>query len=107
MLSADDKAQFASDLSGIIDDNPVMVTLRRGDTTLAAQKIRIVRAGSRAVGQAGMASDATRQAVILYGAGELDVQQGDRLTHDGHLYEVTFVRPSLLIGTVAEAEAVK
>lgn len=107
MLNAEDKARMQSDLNGIVDDNPVMVALRRGETALTAQKIRIVRAGARAVRMGGVVSEASRQAVILYGGATLDVQRGDRLTHNGMLYEVTFVRPNLLIGTVAEAEAVK
>ncbi len=107
MLSSDDRARMQSDLNSLVDDNPAMVALRRGTTILAAQKMRIVRAGGRATSQQGEASEATRQAVILYGASDLDVQKGDRLTHNGVLYEVTFVRPYSLIGTVAEAEAVK
>jgi hypothetical protein len=107
MLSADDFAQMRDDLAEMIGDNRVVVTLRRGDQTLAAQGARIVRAGPRAQQARASASSAARAMVIVYGSPELDIQRGDRLTLEGMLFEVTFVRPSRLVGTVAEAEVIE
>ncbi|KKM08399.1 hypothetical protein SY88_23710 [Clostridiales bacterium PH28_bin88] len=107
MLTPDDYAQMRDDLAEMIGDNRVEVTLRRGSQTLAAQGARIVRSGPRAQQARANASSAARAMVIVYGTPEMDIRRGDRFTLEGTLFEVGFVRPSRLVGTVAEAEAVE
>lgn len=107
MLLDDDYAQMREDLDDIIGETRQMLTLRRGDITLPIQFGRVVRAGSRAQALRNNGSGAARQVMLVYGPAEFDIQRGDRFTLGGQLYEVSYVRPSRLAGTVAEAEAVQ
>lgn len=107
MLQDDDYAQMRNDLDDLIGEARQTLTLRRGDTTLPTQSGRIVRAGSRAQAVRNNGSGAARQVMLVYGPAELDIQRGDRFTLNGQLYEISYVRPSRLAGTVAEAEAVQ
>jgi len=91
----------------MIGDNRVEITLRRGSDTLAAQQARIVRAGARAQQARSNGGGAARAMVIVFGYPSMDIQRGDRFTLDGRLYEISYVRPSRLVGAVAEAEAVE
>lgn len=107
MIESGDWTQMQGDLDDMIGDNRISITLRRGESSLAAQDVRLVRVGGRASQVSGSGTSAARAAVIVYGFASLDIQRKDRFTHNGSLYEVTFIRPSRLVGTVAEAEVVE
>lgn len=107
MLTPGDYDQMRNDLVELIGDNRVEITLRRGSDSLAAQQARIVRAGARAQQARSSGGAAARAMVIVYGAPAMDIQPGDRFTLNGMLFEVVFIRPSRLVGSVAEAEAVE
>ncbi|MGD9099822.1 MAG: hypothetical protein PVF45_05025, partial [Anaerolineae bacterium] len=47
LLGSDDLAQMAADLMAVRDDNAVSMVIRRGDTTLDAQSVRLARTGSQ------------------------------------------------------------
>ncbi len=107
MLSNDDLAQMTADLVKVRDDRDESLAFRRGDTTLAAQTVRIVRAGSAARDRVGAESSEQRVRVLVLGPVGLDVAVGDRFNDgEGTLYRVSFVRPNRTVDTVAEAEAV-
>lgn len=107
MLTPGDYDQMREDLVDMIGDNRVEITLRRGNDSLAAQQARVVRAGARAQQARSNGGAAARTMVIVYGSPTMDIQRGDRFTLNGVLYEITFIRPSRLVGSVAEAEAVE
>lgn len=107
VLSSGDRSQMQSDLAGVRSDNEVSLAFRRGETTLTAQTVRIARSGGRGSSRSGDAAQETRGQVIVAGPTGLDVQVGDRFTHAGNLYRVTFVRPNRTVDTVAEAEVVE
>lgn len=105
MLTAADFARQQADMAEIIGDNETSIVIRRGTTTLAAQTVRIERAG-RALGrrvQSGQAEE-TRGNIIVGGEVGLDIQKDDRFTYNEQLYRVTFVRPNTQMGVQAEAE---
>jgi len=108
MISSDDRTAMRATRAEIMADNPVSIVLRRGETSLSAQSVRIVRTGTA---QASVrASDNAEQAeadVLLVGDTTFDVARDDRFTHDDVLYEVTFVRVNQETGVSAEAKAVE
>jgi hypothetical protein len=79
------------------------ITLRRAETTVSAQSVRISRlsSGSRFRTDAGAES---RSGMLISGATTLNIQMDDRFTLDGAVYRVSFVRPNRDTGTQAEAE---
>jgi hypothetical protein len=100
--------QAAADLALVRQDNEVNITIRRGDTTLNPQPVRIARAG----GAQGRERDSegAQQAVgrvVVLGPKTLDVQPGDRFTLEGRLYQVAFIRPNRRAAVVAEAEIIE
>lgn len=108
MLTSDDRAQMVADLAAVRADNPASITIRRGSTTLAAQTVRIARLGGGGRPLAGNGVQEARGQVIVTGSTSLDIQADDRFNDaNGTLYRVTFVRPSRLVDTVAEAETVQ
>lgn len=107
MLTPDDYDQMRNDLAEMIGDKRVEITLRRGSEELPGQDARIVRSGPRGQEARSNGGGAARAAVIVYSAPDMDIQRGDRFTISGVLYEISYVRPSRLVGTVAEAEAVE
>lgn len=96
----------AVDLLAIRDDNSVSITIRRGASTLAAQTVRIARAGTRALQQDAGSIEQSSQPVVVVGAVELNIAKGDRFNAGGLLYEVDFVRPNRRAATMAEARVV-
>lgn len=106
LMNSGDWAAMASDLMAVRDDNAVSVALRRGNSTLPAQTVRIARRGAAQRRDSAGATQATT-AVVVMGATTLDIQVADRFTHEGILYEVVFVRPNRRAATVAEATAIE
>lgn len=108
MINGDDLTRMRADALALRGDNPVSVVIRRGGASLAAQTVRVARAGLGT----GMRRDSAgaEQAVvrvIVMGDTSFDVQPRDRFTAGGILYEVTAVRPNRTAAVVAEAEAVE
>lgn len=82
------------------------ITIRRLDTTLAAQSVRLtVPSGAGMVQSA--AAEQGEASVMVVGRTDLDIAKGDRFNHDGTLYQVDFVRPGRQVHTVAYARAVQ
>lgn len=109
LLDDNDLAQMRADLVEVRGDREISIAIRRGDTTLTAQPVRIAGAGS-AQGQEKDAagSQEARGRVLVLGGIAFDIQPGDRFNDDnGVLYTVVFVRPNRAAAVVAEAEAVE
>jgi hypothetical protein len=108
--------QAAADLALVRQDNEVDITIRRGDTTLNPQPVRIARAGG-AQGRERDSEGAQQVVgrVVVLGPKTLDVQPGDRFTlppiggpaGDRTLYQVAFIRPNRRAAVVAEAEIIE
>lgn len=107
MLTADDRARMSADLQAIRDDRSVSIAIRRNNSTLAAQTVRIARGGNI---QAGVTDtdglQAAVGAVIVVGDATLNIQPGDRFTVAGALYEAIAVHPNRDHGTQAQARQV-
>lgn len=70
-----------------------VVTLRRGEATLAAQNVRLTTPAGASVAE-GAASEQAEASIAIIGATGLDIAKGDRFnTDDGTLIQVTYVRP--------------
>lgn len=87
--------------------NEVNLQIRRGDTTLAAQDMRIEYAGSRGFRLQSDAARQANQAVFILGEPDMDIAIDDRLTYQSVLYQVVFVQPNRLAATIAEAVAIR
>lgn len=109
LLSDGDWVQMAADLAVVRGDNEASVVLRRGNTTLTAQDVRVARTGggSRAEGLSNRSQESRGRAVVLGGT-TLDIQPDDRFTDkNGVLYRVVAVRPNRRAGVMAECEVVE
>lgn len=108
MLSDADRARMTAGLREIRDDRPVSIAIRRGNTTLGAQAVRIARGGNIQAGNADAAAvQAAVQPVVVVGDSDLDIRPGDRFTVAGILYEVTAIHPNRDHGTQAQARQVQ
>lgn len=107
MLTADDRTRMSADLQTIRDDRPVSIAIRRKNSTLPAQTVRIARGGNV---QAGVPDTEGLQAavgaVIVVGDATLNIQPGDRFTVAGTLYEVSAIHPNRDHSTQAQARQV-
>jgi len=107
VLTSQDRARMTADLQAIRDDRPVSIAIRRNNSTLAAQTVRIARGGNV---QAGVTDTEGLQAavgaVIVVGDATLNIQPGDRFTVAGTLYEVSAIHPNRDHGTQAQARQV-
>jgi len=97
---------IANDLRAVRAENEVSVAIRRGETTLSAQDMRIEYAGSRGFRLQSDAARQAAQAVFILGEPDMDIEVDDRLTYGGILYQVVFVQPNRLAATIAEAIAI-
>lgn len=106
IVTVGDLAEISNILAEILADRPASLALRRGETTLAAQTVRIARLrnASRSQTEAGRE---WRGGVVVVGAPGLDIQVDDRFTVEGSVYRVQFVRPNRDTGTQAEATLVQ
>lgn len=108
MLTDADRVQMAAGLRAIRDDRAVSIVIRRGNTTLPAQTVRIARGGNI---QAGSTDTAGTQAVlapvVVVGDAGLDIKPNDRFTWGGVLHEVTAIHPNRDQGTQAQARQVQ
>jgi hypothetical protein len=104
VLTDEDRALMTAGLRAIRDDRAVSIAIRRGNTTLAAQTVRIARGGNIQAGSVDTAGvQAAVGAVIVVGDPDLDIRPGDRFTVAGVLYQVTALHPVREHGTQAQA----
>lgn len=82
--------------------NEVSLAIRRGDSTVSVQLMRIEYAGARAFKLQSDAARAANQAVFILGEYDMDIQKEDRLTYDGKLIKVVFIQLNRIMGTIAE-----
>ena len=82
--------------------NEVSLVIRRGDSSLSAQLMRIEYAGARGFQLQSDAARAANQAVFILGEPDMDIQPDDRLTYDGHLIKIVFIQVNRLAATIAE-----
>ena len=106
LMTEADWAAMSADLAAVRGDNEVSIAIRRGNTTLASQAVRIARLGQRGSAPVGTVVSEVQQGVVALGGLSFDVQVGDRFTVAGVLYEVTTVRPNRRAAVVAEAKAI-
>lgn len=99
--------QAQADMRAVRAENEVSVVLRRGETSLTAQSMRIEYAGTRGFRLQSDAARSANQAVVILGEPDMNVAVDDRLTYGGVLFRVVFVQPNRLACTIAEAVAVE
>lgn len=107
MLDAADFTQMQANLLEIIGDHSDSITIRRGETTIAAQSVRIERTGGTGNLKDSDFSEERQGSIVVVGGISLDIQIGDRFTVSNQLFRVTFVRSNAQIGKQAEAELVE
>ena len=95
------------DLTAIRLQNESSIALRRNNSTLSAQSMRVEIAGTRAFRLQSDAARESRQAVFILAAKDADIQNEDRFTLDGQVYRVVFVQPNKTAATIAEAIVVE
>ena len=95
-----------ADMRAIRADNEVSVAIRRGESSLSAQSMRIEYAGTRGFRLQSDAAREANQAVFILGEPDMNIDIDDRLTYGNVLFEVVFVQPNRLACTIAEAVAV-
>lgn len=95
--------QAANDLRAIRAENEVSLQIRRGDSELVAQDMRIEMMGpNKAYVAESEAARIAKQAVYILGEPDMDIEPMDRMTYNGLLIQVVFVQPNRLAGTIAE-----
>lgn len=99
--------QIAAHLRRVRAENEVSVALRRGDSTVTAQAMRIEYAGARGSRLQSDAARQAQQAVFILGEPDMDIAVDDRLTYDSVLFQVVFIQPNRLAATIAEAIAIR
>jgi len=99
--------QIADDLRAVRAENEVEVQLRRGETTITAQPMRIEMAGGRASRLQSDAAREARLAAFILGEPDMNIAVDDRLTHSEVLLRVVFIQPNRLAATIAEAVVVE
>lgn len=87
--------------------NEVSLVIRRGESTIAAQPMRIEYAGTRGFKIQSDAAREAQQAVFILGEPDMDIQRDDRLTYNGMLIEVVFIQLNRLAATIAEGIVVQ
>lgn len=107
LLSSADWTQMAADTDVLIDDNEVDIDIRRGNTTIDTQQVRIVRTGSMTQRLESAGGDESRARVLIVGDTTLNIRPDDRVKDEnGLLYRVIMVRPNRRASVVAECEMV-
>ena len=87
--------------------NEISLAIRRGDSTLTSQLMRIEYAGVRAFRLQSDAARQAQQAVFILGEPDMDIAVDDRLNYGGVLFKVVFIQPNRLAATIAEAIAME
>jgi hypothetical protein len=82
--------------------NEVSLAIRRGESSVAAQLMRIEYAGTRGFRLQSDAARAATQAVFILGEPDMNIQNDDRLTYQGKLIKVVFIQVERQFATIAE-----
>jgi hypothetical protein len=106
-VSLFDWDQVATDLAAVRGENEEDIVIRRGNTTLDAQGVRVARL-SRGRIHTGDGSRESRGGVVVMGGSDLDIRPDDRFTDaNGVLYRVVIVRPNRRAAVMAEAQVIE
>jgi len=87
--------------------NEVNLQIRRDETYLDAQPMRIELAGARGFRLQSDAARQAQQAMFILGEPDMDIEVGDRVTYTTILMQVVFIQPNRLAATIAEAVALE
>lgn len=93
---------YQARLRAIRKRNEVSLQIRRGNTTLDAQSMRVESAGLKAYQLQSDAARSAKQAVVILGEPDMDIRVDDRITHEGHFIKVVFIQLNWQVGTIAE-----
>lgn len=96
----------AADMRAIRADNEQSIAIRRGDSTLSAQAMRVEMAGMRAQRLMSDAARQSTQAAYVLGEPDMNIAPEDRFNWNGILFRVVFIQPNRLACTIAEAVVV-
>ena len=102
-----DFAKAREQLRIVRGENEQNIAIRRGETTLSAQAMRVEMAGGRASQFQSAAAREARLAAFVLMEYDADVEKDDRFTWNGLLLRVVFVQPNRLAATIAEAVVVE
>jgi hypothetical protein len=80
----------------------VALAIRRGETEVAEQDMRIEYAGPRGFKLQSDAARAANQACFILGEPDMNIEMDDRLTYEGHLIRVVFIQLNRQFATIAE-----
>jgi hypothetical protein len=103
LMSDDDWDFLDEDFAAIRDDDAVEIVIRRGNTVLPAQTVRITGTGGQASRDQSEGAAESRDRVLIKGAIDLDIQPKDRFTHVTQLYTVVSPPDRRAGQTTAEA----
>jgi hypothetical protein len=98
--------QITTALMRIRDERAQSIVLRRDNSALAAQTMRVERI-SRGRLYRQEAGSERRADVTILAAADIDIAIGDRFNADGMLLRVSFIQPNRQYATLAEAEVVE
>jgi hypothetical protein len=88
-------------------ENEQNIAIRRGETVLPEQAMRVEMAGGRAANFQSAAAREARQAAFVLMEYDADIAKDDRFNWNGLLLRVVFVQPNRLAATIAEAVVVE
>ena len=101
-------AQVRVDLMAVRDERAESITLRRGDSTVSAQTVRIERTSSFGMAVRSLNGEEYRATAIVLGDIDLDIEVQDRFNdQNGIVFVVIFVNPNRDACCVAEVAAVE
>lgn len=107
LMDAEEWDLIRDELAEARADNEVEITIHNRATTPTAQRVRIVGLGGQANSQESEEASEARATALLKGPPDLDVRVGDQFTHDGVLYQVSFVDVQRRARTSAELRVVQ
>lgn len=93
------------DITGAGSGLSVSLTLLRGNSTLAAQDVRLYGAGASTA--AGEGTESAQMSIRVVGSPTLDIRARDRFTHNAVSYEVVAVMPQRQIATTAQVRSLQ
>lgn len=107
MMTAADWLRMKEEMAAVRTDRSVPVFFRRWDVTLDEQECRIESVAQRSFRLQSAAAREAKQAVVVFGASDLDVAIDDRFNDGDVLYRVVFISVNRDVDTQAEAVAVE
>lgn len=93
-------------LTAVMNLRAQSIQLRRGNTTVNAQPMRLERL-SKSQQWHSEASRERRADGTLLGASNLDIAVDDRFNADGLLWRVSFIQPNRQYMTIAEVQVIQ